>query len=119
LLARLQEEQRAVLWPAFHREVDEPTPDEIAIPLDTKLVIAEGNYLLLEQPCWQHVRPLLDDIWYVDAPLEVLRARLLQRAMAYGRSEEKAMRHVDGSDMRNARLVARTSERASRTIQTH
>jgi pantothenate kinase len=119
LLARLREAERTVLWPAFHRELDEPTPDEIAIPPETKLVVTEGNYLLLEQPCWQDVRPLLDDIWYVDAPLEVLRTRLLGRAMAHGRTEEEAKRHVDGSDMPNARLVARTRERASQIIGTH
>jgi pantothenate kinase len=118
-LAGVREEHRAVLWPAFHRELDEPTPDEIAIPPETKLVITEGNYLLLDQPCWQDVRRLLDDVWYVDAPPEVLRRRLLERARGHGRTDEEATRHVDCSDMPNARLVARTRERASRSIPTH
>jgi pantothenate kinase len=119
LLARVREEQQTIFWPAFHRELDEPTPDEIAIPPETKLVVAEGNYLLLERPCWQDVRSLLDDVWYVDAPPEVLRRRLLERAIAHGRTEEESTRHVDGSDMPNARLVAGTRERARRIIRTN
>jgi pantothenate kinase len=118
LLARVREEQQTIFWPAFHRELDEPTPVEIAIPPETKLVVTEGNYLLLEQPCWQDVRSLLDDVWYVDAPAEVLRRRLLERAIAYGRTEEDATRHVDGSDMRNVEIVSRTKDYASRRIQT-
>jgi pantothenate kinase len=117
-LARVREEHQTTLWPAFHRELDEPTRDEIAIPPETKLVIIEGNYLLLDRPCWQDVRPLLDDVWYVEAPPELLRRRLIERAIAFGRREEAATRHVDDSDMPNARLVARTKEQASRSIRT-
>jgi pantothenate kinase len=116
-LARARDEDQTILWPAFHRGLDEPTPDEIVIPMETKLVVVEGNYLLLEQPCWRDVRPLLDDVWYVDAPPELLRGRLTERAIAFGRSEEEARRHVNGSDMRNVELVARTKEQASRRVQ--
>ncbi len=117
-LERAREEHQTILWPAFHRELDEPTPDEIAIRPETKLVVVEGNYLLLDRPCWQGVRPLLDEVLYVDAPLDLLRKRLIERAIAFGRTEEEATQHVDGSDMRNAQLVAGTREQASRRIQT-
>jgi pantothenate kinase len=118
LLARVRAVDQPILWPAFHRELDEPTPDEIAIPPETKLVVVEGNYLLLQRPCWRDVRPLLDDVWYVDAPPELLRRRLIERAVAFGRTEEEATRHVDDSDMPNGRLVAATKDQASRRIQT-
>jgi len=117
-LARVREEDQPILWPAFHRELDEPTTDEIAISPETKLVVVEGNYLLLDRPCWQDVRPLLDDVWYVDAPLELLRTRLIARQIAHGRAEAEATQHVDSSDMPNARLVAGTKDQASRRIHT-
>jgi pantothenate kinase len=117
-LARAREEHQTVLWPAFHRELDEPTPDEIVIPAETKLVVVEGNYLLLEQPCWRGVRQLLDEVWYVDAPPDLLRRRLTERAIAFGRTEEEARRHVNDSDMRNVELVERTKEQATRRIRT-
>ena len=118
LLARACEEHQTVFWPAFHRELDEPTPDEIEIPPETKLVVVEGNYLLPERPCWQDVHPLLDAVWYVEAPPELLRTRLIKRQIAYGRTEDEARQHVNGSDMRNVELVARTKQQASRRVQT-
>jgi pantothenate kinase len=118
LLARARDEKQTILWPAFHRALDEPTPDEIVIPMELKLVVVEGKYLLLERPCWRDVRPLLDDVWYVDAPSEVLRRRLTERAIAFGRSDEEATLHVDGSDMRNVELVARTKDQARRRVET-
>lgn len=27
------------------------------------LVVAEGNYLLLEGPAWQHARETIDEVW--------------------------------------------------------
>ena len=61
-------------------------------------------------------RALLDQVWYVDAPVDVLRRRLIERQLAGGRSEEDAARHVDESDLRNAELVARTRQLADLTV---
>ena len=101
-----------VHWPGFDREREETVPAAIAILPATRLVIVEGNYLLLDHPGWRDVQPLLDETWYVDAPLPVLRGRLLERARAGGRGEDEAIMHVDGSDLRNARLVAATKSNA-------
>lgn len=118
-LRRLRDEPGAtVLWPDFDRMAEETVPDGIAIRSEASLVITEGNYLLLERPWWREVHGLLDQVWYVDAPLEVLRRRLIERQVAGGRSEEDAVRHVDESDLRNAALVARTRELADRTVHT-
>jgi pantothenate kinase len=118
LLRRAREEPEAtVLWPEFVRELDEPTPEAIAIAPPAKLVITEGNYLLLDRPGWREVRGLLDDVWYVDAPRELLRARLLERELAGGRSEEDAVRHVDGSDLPNAELVEQSRALAGRVVR--
>jgi pantothenate kinase len=118
LLRKTRAEPTAtVLWPEFIRELDEPTPEAIAITPAAKLLITEGNYLLLDRPCWREVRPLLDDVWYVDAPREVLRARLLRRELAGGRSAQDAVSHVDGSDLRNAELVVQSRVLAGRVVR--
>jgi pantothenate kinase len=118
LLRKAREEPEAtVLWPEFVRELDEPTSEAIAITPAAKLVIAEGNYLLLDQPSWREVRPLLDDVWYVDAPREVLRARLLERELAGGRSGEDAVSRVDGSHLANAELVKQSRALAGRVVR--
>jgi pantothenate kinase len=118
LLRRARNETGAtVLWPEFDRLRDEPTRDAIAITPLAKLVIAEGNYLLLERPRWREVRALLDDAWYLDAPRELLRKRLLERRLVEGRSEEDALRHVDGSDLPNADLVEQGRALADRVVR--
>jgi len=117
LLRRAREEPEAtVRWPEFHRELDEPTPEAIEITPAAKLVITEGNYLLLDRPWWREVRPLLDAVWYIGARREVLRRRLLERQLAAGRSEEDAVRHVDGSDLVNAELVEQSRDLADRVV---
>ena len=118
LLRRLRAEPPpTVLWPEFRRALDEPTPDAIAIAPGARIVITEGNYLLLDRPWWRQVGPLLDEVWYLDAPLGTLRARLIARQLAGGRSEQDAVRHVDGSDLPNARLVATTRAAADRVLR--
>jgi pantothenate kinase len=118
LLRRLRGEPAAtVLWPDFDRAVEATVPDAIPIGREARLVITEGNYLLLDQPSWREIGQLLDEVWYVDAPRDVLRRRLIGRQLAGGRSEAEAVRHVDGSDLPNAELVARTRQLADRVIR--
>jgi pantothenate kinase len=118
LLTRVRAEASAtVRWPGFDREREETVPRAIEIRPATKLVVVEGNYLLLERPRWRDVRRLLDEAWYVDAPRAVLRERLLARALLGGRSMAEAVAHVDGSDLRNADLVAATKSAADRELE--
>lgn len=117
-LRRLRDEPgAAVRWPDFDRSAEQTVANAISIGPDAKLVIAEGNYLLLDQPPWGEVHELLDQAWYLDVPVDVLRRRLIDRQMAHGRPKEDAIRHVDESDLRNAELVARTRLLADLTIQ--
>ncbi|HEY3017190.1 MAG TPA: nucleoside/nucleotide kinase family protein [Gaiellaceae bacterium] len=117
-LRSVREEPAAtVLWPDFDRVAEATVPDAIPIGPDARLVITEGNYLLLDQPGWREVRQLLDEVWYIDAPRDVLRRRLIERQVAGGRPEQDAVRHVDESDLPNAELVARTRQLADRVIR--
>ena len=60
-------------WPGFDRSIEQTVPGAIAIRPSAKLVVVEGNYLLLERPGWRDLRRFFDEFWYVDAPLPVLR----------------------------------------------
>jgi pantothenate kinase len=117
-LRRVRDEPRAtILWPDFNRAAEETVPDAIPIAPETRLVITEGNYLLLDEPQWREVRGLLDRVFYVDAPREILRRRLIDRQVANGCSRDDAIRHVDRSDLRNAELVATTRQLADEIIR--
>ena len=47
--------------PTFRRDLEEPVAGAIAIAASTRLVITEGNYLLLEDGAWAGVRAALDE----------------------------------------------------------
>jgi pantothenate kinase len=111
LLARLRAHaDEAVYAPEFRREIEEPIACAVPIPPGVPLVITEGNYLLLPDPPWSKVRPLLDEVWFLAPDEELRRHRLLERHRAYGRSPEQARERTLGSDERNAQRVNATAQ---------
>lgn len=117
LLARLHENTDAVVYaPRFDRDLEDPIACAVAVPCDVPLVIVEGNYLLIERPPWDAVRPLLDECWYLDPGEPTRRARLIARHVACGRSPAAARERALGSDERNARLIAGSRFRADLVI---
>jgi pantothenate kinase len=110
-LRRVRERQGRVEWPTFSRVTDDPVPGGVVIE-DEPIVITEGNYLLLDEGPWKDVRGLLDEVWFVDVPDDVLVPRLLERFLAGGRSREEAEAKIADSDLRNAALVRATRDRA-------
>ena len=119
LLRRLRDQQphERIYAPEFLRELEEPIAGAIGVAAQTRLVITEGNYLLLEQGHWAEVAGLLDAVWYVE-PDEPLRLqRLLQRHMAFGRSEQAARDWIASTDEPNARLIEASRPRADRVLR--
>ena len=95
-----------VFAPEFRRAIEEPIAGAIPVAPDVRVVITEGNYLLLDRPPWDRVSPLLDQSWYLDTPDELRVDRLVSRHIAFGRSPEVARdRAVNGTDGRNAAIV--------------
>jgi pantothenate kinase len=108
----------AVRAPAFDRSAEEPVRDAIDVPASTRLVITEGNYLLLDESPWAAIPQLLDEIWFVDVDEDERVRRLIDRHVEFGRERADAewrVRH--GSDADNARLVIATRVRADRIVR--
>lgn len=118
LLRRLRHPvaDEVVYAPAFHREIEEAVAGEIAVPADLPLVITEGNYLLLEG-AWAAVRPLLDEVWFVEGDEPVRQERLLARHVAHGRTPEAARAWIASTDEPNAVLIRASRERADQIVQ--
>ena len=112
LLRRLRQAGEVVYAPEFRREIEEPVAGAIAVDPGVRLVITEGNYLLLEQGHWAGVAPELDEVWYVELDEALRRQRLQQRHMRFGRDAEAAMRWIESTDEPNARLIEATRHRA-------
>lgn len=114
LLRRLRQQQadEVVYAPEFRREIEEPVAGAIAVDPRVRLVITEGNYLLLQQGHWAGVAPELDEVWYVELDEDLRRQRLQQRHMRFGRTAEAAQGWIESTDEPNARLIEATRQQA-------
>ena len=108
-LRRLHDEPGRTLYaPGFERDLEQPLAAAIAIPPSVRLVVTEGNYLLLPDSGWEQVRPLVGEVWFAEVDDEARRARLVRRHQQFGKSPETARAWVEQVDEPNARLVAAT-----------
>lgn len=116
-LRRLHDEPDRTLYaPGFERDLEQPIAAAIAIPPSARLVVTEGNYLLLPKDGWERVRPLLAETWFVQVDDDVRRERLVRRHEVFGKSAEAARAWVAGVDEPNARLIAATRDAADLVV---
>ena len=106
-----------VYAPAFERTIEQPIAGSIPVGPAVPLVITEGNYLLVNDPPWQEVRPLLDETWFVEIDDAVRVDRLIRRHIEFGKTPEQAAEWVHRVDGQNARLVAATRNRADLIVR--
>jgi len=109
---RAQPPDETVYVPEFRREIEEPVAGVIPVFAHTRLIITEGNYLLLDSGHWASVAALLDDVWYVDVDDSLRTQRLTQRHEQFGRSRQDAEDWVTVTDEPNALLIATTKPSA-------
>jgi pantothenate kinase len=113
LLHRLRDPSpgETVYAPVFRREIEEPIAGSIAVPADVRLVITEGNYLLLGG-AFQEVRPLLNEAWFLEADEARRQEWLLARHISYGRTPAEARAWIAETDEPNAVLIRASRDRA-------
>jgi pantothenate kinase len=110
-LSRVRLPMRTTVYvPDYIRTMHEPIAASIAIKDQTKVVIVEGNYLLLQSPGWRDVRQYLDQAWFLNVDWDVCRERLVARQVAGGRSPDEAREWVDRSDKANYDLIVSGSK---------
>lgn len=113
LLHRVRlERDHAVYAPSFRREVDEPVAAEIAVEPHHRVVVTEGNYLLVDTEPWPGVREALDEVWFCTTPHRERHRRLVDRHTRHGRSHEAATAWAVQVDGANAELIEATRARA-------
>ncbi len=89
-------------WPEYSRTLHDPV--ENAVSVSGRLLLIEGNYLLLDVPGWRELKQYADYTIFLKADPEILRTRLTERKQAEGYSREEAVGHVEFSDMVNVKL---------------
>jgi pantothenate kinase len=105
-----------ILCPAYDRRLHAPVADALVVSASHRVVITEGNYLLYDSPPWSDVVTLLDEVWFLSAPMELAIRRLTDRHVAGGRTREEARSKIESTDLPNAALVERTRPRADRIL---
>ena len=105
--------QEGTDWNIYDRKIHDVLPDYWSVEDDILLI--EGNYLLLKEKGWTNVRVLGDYSVFIEAPIEILRGRLIDRKVAGGWSREDAERFFEFSDAKNIELVLKNSARADET----
>ncbi len=94
-----------VFAPKFDRTRDIAIAGAVAVPVDAKIVIVEGNYLMFDEPPWSSLSALWDVTARLDVPMPELRARLIHRWLSLNHSRAVATRRAEGNDIPNAQRV--------------
>ncbi|MFD9026784.1 nucleoside/nucleotide kinase family protein [Streptomyces parvulus] len=117
LLGRLREEDGDVVYaPGFERVLEQPIAGAVPVPPSARLVVTEGNYLLLGTGAWARVRSRLDEVWFCGLTEEERIRRLVARHERFGKSPEQARAWALGTDQRNADLVNAGRDRADLVV---
>lgn len=111
-LWRIRSGEGPVAVPVFDRKADLARAGAAIVPTDTRFVLIEGNYLLLDRAPWSGLASFFDLTIFIEVPLAELEHRLLARWRDFGRGEEAARAWVEGNDLPNARLVIEGSRSA-------
>ena len=115
LLARVAAGQ--TVWaPAFDRALEEPVAQSLPITAATRIVITEGNYLLVPEHPWSDARSVLVECWYVHVDDATRLERLVARHVEFGKTPAAARAWVQRSDEVNAALVAAGAGSADLTV---
>lgn len=119
MLERLKRnDEKEVAVPVFDRDLEISRAGARIIPQSVRLLIVEGNYLLLNADPWSRLRPLFDLAVMIETPEETLRKRLVGRWRRYRLKPDEIKAKVDGNDLPNARLVAGFSGPADYVLTT-
>lgn len=101
-----------IVVPRFDRGLEAAIAGAVPLSADSSIILTEGNYLLLDRDGWEKVRPLLDEVWYIELDEEVRNGRLLRRHQEFGRDADAAVAWMASVDEPNARLIESTRGRA-------
>jgi len=115
LVERLKSADDPVSVPLFDREAEAVRENARTVSAACRIVLLEGNYLLLDRPPWTRVPALLDLSIFITASLEILEERLVRRWLEHGYNREEAQARATANDLRNARLVLEQSVPADLT----
>ena len=112
IVKALKRAEGEVLVPVFDRSRELAINAARAIPVETRFVLAEGNYLLFKDAPWNALDGVFDFTIFVGPPYPVLEERLRQRWMGYALPEDQIGWKLYGNDLPNGKRILENSRPA-------
>ena len=116
LLTRLRAEDDVAI-PVFDRSLELSRGSADLVTADHRILVTEGNYLLLNETPWTDLGAFFDLTVMIDVPESELDRRLLERWDFYGKTPAEARAWIDSNDMPNIRRVTQGSRSADITVR--
>jgi pantothenate kinase len=117
VLGRIKADGGDVAVPVFDRSIEIARAGARIIEAATRLVIVEGNWLLLDEPGWTDLRRQFDLTVFLDVPEAELARRLRARWVGYGMDEAGIRAKLEDNDLPNARRVVEGSAPADVVVR--
>lgn len=108
-VAQIKTASSDAYFPCFDRSRDIAIANAICVPPEVKVVVVEGNYLLLKNKPWIGLKDLFAVTVFLSPGLEVLKGRLQRRWIDHGLSVDLANERTMENDLPNAELVLQQS----------
>ncbi|KAH7517295.1 hypothetical protein FEM48_Zijuj09G0048300 [Ziziphus jujuba var. spinosa] len=109
--------QGSVYVPSFDHGVGDPVEDDIFVSLQHKVVIVEGNYLLLEDGPWKEISSIFDEKWFIEVDIDKAMHRVFNRHVSVGKPPDVARWRIEYNDRPNAELIFKSKKNADLVIR--
>lgn len=109
LMSRLTSFENNVIIPVFDRNKDLSIAGSSIISTEDKVLIVEGNYLLIEEEPWAELKKYWDQTIFINPGIDILEHRLLNRWLRHGLDLQDAKLRTLSNDLPNARYVLEKS----------
>lgn len=116
MMRRIADNDGPVSVPGFDRETDAVIEGVQLVGRNHRIILVEGNYLLLALKPWSETHPLFDLTVFLNPGIAEINERLVQRWLAHGLDAAAARRRAMSNDIPNAKHVLENSVEAELTI---
>ena len=107
-LFRLQNEDDVAI-PIFDRSLELSRSSAVIISKETRVVIVEGNYILLRTHPWRELHKFFNSTIMINTKNEILEKRLIERWRSFNIPEEEIKQKVFENDLPNGVNVYKNS----------
>lgn len=118
IVSAVRKSGQEVLVPVFDRSREIAIASARAIAPETRFILAEGNYLLLEEAPWTTLSRSFDLTIFVGPSVDVLEERLRKRWQGYGLDEAAIHAKLFENDLPNGKRVIENARPADIRIDT-